>query len=112
MLKNYQWRTLIAILPCLAIHEPLQMALLHASGHGRTYWRAVAGLLAMLPDLPRDRAAVARVRVVPDGALLRSARLIIRDDLAKNPLVRFGKGAYEATLAAYWSLLRHTVLAG
>ena len=24
MLKNYQWRTLILILPCLLIHEPLQ----------------------------------------------------------------------------------------
>jgi GT2 family glycosyltransferase len=112
MLKNYQWRTLIAILPCLAIHEPLQLAVLHASGHGRVYWRAVGGLLAMLPDLRRDRAAVARIRAVPDGALLRSDRLIVRDDLAKSPIVRFGKGAYEQALAAYWSLLQHTVLAG
>ena len=112
MLKNYQWRTLFAILPSLAIHEPLQLVVLHASGHARVYWRAVGGLLAMLPDLPRDRAAVNRIRAVPDGALLRSDRLIVRDDLAKNPLVRFGKGAYESALTAYWSLLRHTVLAG
>jgi GT2 family glycosyltransferase len=111
MLKNYQWRTLIAILPCLAIHEPLQLLVLHATGHGGTYWKAVRGLIAMLPDLPRDRAQVARFRKLPDGALLRSDRLIVRDDLM-TPLARFGKGAYEKALAAYWSLLRHTVLAG
>src|SRR3989442_3685080 len=64
MLKNYQWRTLVAILPCLAIHEPLQLLAIHAAGHGRTYWKAVRGLLAMLPDLRRDRALTARIRVV------------------------------------------------
>ena len=111
MLKNYQWRTLIAILPCLAIHEPLQLLILHAKGHGATYWKAVRGLIEMLPDLPRDRAAVKRFRKLPDGALLRSDRLIVRDDLM-TPIMRLGKGWYDAGLAAYWSLLRHTVLAG
>ena len=43
MLKNYQWRTLIAIVPCLAIHEPLQLIVLHVKGHGGTYWKAVRG---------------------------------------------------------------------
>jgi len=111
MLKNYQWRTLIAILPCLAIHEPLQLLILHAKGHGATYWKAVRGLIAMLPDLARDRDAVKRFRKLPDGALLRSDRLIVRDDLM-TPIMRLGKGWYDAGLAAYWSLLRHTVLAG
>jgi GT2 family glycosyltransferase len=111
MLKNYQWQTLLAILPCLAVHEPLQLLILHAKGHGGTYWKAVGGLIAMLPDLARDRAEVRRYRRLPDGALLRSDRLIIRDDLM-TPLTRFGKGLYECSLTAYWSLLRHTVLAG
>ena len=62
MLKNYQWRTLIAMLPCLVVHEPLQLIVLHAKGYGATYWKAVRGLIAMLPDLARDRAAVKRFR--------------------------------------------------
>jgi GT2 family glycosyltransferase len=111
ILKNYQWRTVIAILPCLAIHEPLQLLLLHVKGHGATYWKAVGGLIAMLPDLARDRAQVAGFRKLPDGALLRCDRLIVREDLM-TPLARLGKGAYEKLLAAYWSLLRRTVLAG
>jgi GT2 family glycosyltransferase len=111
MLKNYQWRTLLAIVPCLAVHEPMQLLVLHVKGHGRTYWKAVRGLIAMLPDLPRDRAQVRRFRKIPDGALLRSDRLIVRDDLM-TPIARLGKGVYERALAAYWSLLRHTVLWG
>ena len=111
MLKNYQWRTLILILPCLAIHEPLQLIVLHAKGHARVYWKAVAGLIAMLPSLARDRALTRRIRVLPDAALLGADRLIIRDDLAKNALVRAGKGAYEGFLRGYWRLLTSTVLA-
>jgi GT2 family glycosyltransferase len=110
MLKNYQLRTLLAMVPCLAVHEPLQLIVLHVNGHGGTYWKAVRGLIAMLPDLARDRAEVARFRKLGDGALLNSDRLIVRDDLL-TPLARLGKGAYEGWLAAYWSLLRHTVLA-
>lgn len=111
MLKNYQWRTLIFLIPCLLVHEPLQLVVLHLKGHGGTYWKAVRGLLTMLPDLSRDRAQVAGYRRLPDGALLQSDRLIVREDLM-TPIARAGKGVYEGLLAAYWGLLRHTVLAG
>ena len=110
MLKNYQWRTLIAITPCLLIHEPLQAVVLHAKGHARVYWRAVFGLFALLPSLGEDRGLMRRIRRVPDAALLRADRLIVRDDLASHPLVRAGKDAYEGFLRGYWRLLRRTVL--
>ena len=112
MLKNYQWRTLLLIAPCLLIHEPLQLVVLHAQGHGRVYWKAVGGLLAMLPDLPRDRRFMNRIRRVPDRALLRSDALVIRRDLSSNALVRFGKKGYEGFLRGYWWMLTRTVLAG
>ena len=112
MLKNYQWSTLLLVLPCLLIHEPLQAIVLHAKGHARVYWKAVGGLLALLPALRRDRALTNRIRVVPDAALLRADRLIVRDDLASNTFVRFGKDVYEGLLRGYWTLLQHTVLAG
>ena len=112
MLKNYQWRTLILILPCLVIHEPLQFAILILKGHGRTYFKAVKGIIDMLPDLGRDRALTHRIRRVSDGSLLRSGRLIVREDLASGTLVRLGKSAYEGFLNGYWSLLRATVLRG
>jgi hypothetical protein len=52
-----------------------------------------------------------RIRVVPDAAVLGSDHLIIRGDLAQNPLVRVGKSAYEGFLRGYWRLLTSTVLA-
>jgi GT2 family glycosyltransferase len=110
MLKNYQLRTLLLIAPCLLVHEPLQLLVLHAGGHGRVYWRAVLGLLRLLPSLGRDRALTNGIRVVPDAALLRSDRLIIRGDLAGHAFVRAGQRAYEAFLRGYWWLLTRTVL--
>jgi GT2 family glycosyltransferase len=112
MLKNYQWRTLVLILPCLLIHEPLQLVLLHVKGHGRVYWKSVAGLLALLPSLGRDRAITRRIRTVPDAALLKGDSLIVRDDLVSHPLARVGKRLYEGFLRGYWRLLTTTGLAG
>jgi GT2 family glycosyltransferase len=111
MLKNYQWRTLLSILPCLVVHETLQLVVLHLQGHGRVYWKSAAGLLALLPSLPRDRAAMTRIRRVPDSALLRSDALVIRGDLSRNPLVRLGRRSYEGFLRGYWHILTSTVLA-
>lgn len=111
MLKNYQVRTLVALLPVLLIHEPLQLAVLVAKGHGRTYLKSVGGLIGMLPALPADRALTRRIRVRPDVSLLRDDPLVIRDDLAGHPIVRAGRQAYERFLRGYWHLLTRTVLA-
>ncbi|HVC20508.1 MAG TPA: glycosyltransferase [Vicinamibacterales bacterium] len=111
MLKNYELRTLVALIPVLLVHEPLQAAVLVAKGHGRTYLRAIGGLFAMLPALPADRALTRRIRVRHDAALLRDDPLVVRDDLAGQPLVRAGKRAYERALRLYWRLLTRTILA-
>ena len=111
ILKNYQWRTIVCLIPPLIVHEPLQFAVLVAKGHGWTYVKAVGGLIAMLPALPRDRALARRIRRKNDGELLVSAPLVIRDDLASSALVRNGKALYERFLDRYWTLLRKTVLA-
>ena len=43
MLKNYQLRTLIAIVPCLVVHEPLQLIVMHAKGAAAPTGRQFAG---------------------------------------------------------------------
>jgi GT2 family glycosyltransferase len=111
ILKNYQIRTIIGLIPPLLVHEPVQLIVLAMKGHLRTYLRAVGGLLAMLPALPRDRALARRIRVRPDRDLLITGPLIVRDDLAGHPLVHRGKRAYERALDAYWRFLRRTLLA-
>jgi hypothetical protein len=110
MLKNYEWRTLICLLPALAVHETLQAVALVVRGHGRTYLKAVIGLIQMLPSLPADRAAVKRMRVRHDAAVLWSDQMVAREDLVGNKLLRRGKAAYEWLLTQYWRLLTRTVL--
>ena len=106
MLKNYELRTLITIAPCLLVHEPLQLLVLHIKGHGGAYWKAVAGVLAMLPSLPGDRALVRGIRKLPDGELLYADALIVRGDLAGGGIARAAKNAYERFLRGYWALAR------
>jgi GT2 family glycosyltransferase len=110
ILKNYQWRTIVGLIPPLLVHEPLQLVVLVLKGHGWTYLKAVAGLIALLPSLPRDRALANRIRRRPDRDLLVSGQLIVRDDLASSALVRSGKALYERALTAYWNFLKRALL--
>jgi GT2 family glycosyltransferase len=109
MLKNYQWSTLFLVIPPLLVHEPLQAAVLIAKGHGRVYFRALWGLFKLLPELGKDRAVTNRIRRRRDADLLVAGGLVIREDLAKNPLVRGGRALYEGFLNGYWRLLKATV---
>ena len=86
------------------------LAVLVIKGHGLVYLKAVGGLLAMLPDLPKDRRLARSIRVVPDRDLLKSGSLVVRKDLVANPIVRAGQRVYERSLDLYWRVLRHTLL--
>ncbi len=109
MLKNYEWRTLVAILPVLAVHELVQCLVLVGKGHGWTYLKAVAGLLRMLPALPADRALVKRIRVLPDAAVLSAGPIVARSDLVGGPILGRAKVAYERFLTAYWRAARRVL---
>jgi GT2 family glycosyltransferase len=111
ILKNYQIRTIVCLIPPLLVYEPLQLVVLTAKGHLKTYLRAVGGLVALLPTLARDRAVARRIRKRDDADLLVSAPMVVRDDIAANPLVKSGKELYERCLTTYWQWLRRTVLA-
>jgi GT2 family glycosyltransferase len=108
ILKNYQGRTILALIPVLLIHEPLQLVVLTVKGHLGTYVRAIGGLLRLLPSLPRDRAFVRRIRRVRDRDLLVSAPIVVRDDLTSTALARHGKKSYDGMLIRYWRLLTGT----
>jgi hypothetical protein len=111
ILKNYQLRTIVCLIPPLLVYEPLQLAVLTLKGHLGTYVRAVFGLIAMLPALPRDRALARRIRRKSDRDLLVSAPIVVRDDIAASPIVKRGKALYERFLDGYWAFLKRTVLA-
>ena len=105
MLKNYQARTILCLIPVLVVHELLQALFLIGKGHGRAYVKAVPGLLALLPSLPADRARVAKIRMRPDRELLRSDAIVARRDLVGHPVLQHGQLMYERMLRAYWQLI-------
>jgi len=105
MLKNYELTTILALLPALAVHEPLQLAVLAAKGHALTWLRAVGGVVRLLPSLPRDRSLTSRIRRRRDRDLLVSAPMVVRGDLTSSALARRGKSAYDRFLDAYWRLM-------
>jgi GT2 family glycosyltransferase len=109
ILKNYQWSTILLLVPPLMLHEALQAAVLIAKGHAKVYFRALWGLIRLLPDLPRDRAVMKRIRRRRDADVLVSGSLVIREDLAKSGLVRAGRAFYEGFLNGYWRLLKATI---
>lgn len=108
MLKNFQLRTLVAILPILIMHEPALFLLLLIKGKAGDYFRAVAALCGMLPGLGRDRQAVQRMRRRHDWELLRGDKLVIPADVSCGPLA-LPAAAYRSFLSLYWSIAR-TVL--
>lgn len=109
MLKNYGARTLVVLLPALAIHEVLQLGLLAAKGHLGAWARAVRDLAGWLSDLPVERRLVQATRRARDRDLLVSAPLLVRADLVDGAVPRFAKRLYDAWLSAYWAVARHLV---
>lgn len=102
MLRNYERRTLIVLLPALIVHEPLQLLVIAAQGEARAWWQAFKGLVAWLPSLPADRRQVAGIRRVHDGTLLEAAPLAVRADVVGGGAGRWFKRLYDGWLVGYW----------
>lgn len=109
LLKNYEIPTLAVILPALFVHEALQLVFLVAKGYGLTYLKALRGLVAMLPDLPRDRALTRRIRRLHDRDVLVTGRIVVRTDLAGRGLLASSMEIYEGFLDGYWRFVRRVL---
>lgn len=106
LLKNYELRTLLLLAPALAIHEPIQLAVLVLKGHLGAYVKAVRGLLPWLATLRRERRDIAAMRRVHDRALYSAAPLVVRQDLVGGRAGSAFKRAYDGWLLLYWRLMR------
>jgi GT2 family glycosyltransferase len=105
MLKNYEARTLAAILPALLIHEPLQFLVLLAKGEGRAWLRGIKGLWPLLGSLSQDRRAARAIRSVHDRLILDAAPLVVRSDVTGSGAARIAKRLYDAWLVGYWRIV-------
>jgi GT2 family glycosyltransferase len=94
LLKLYRWPTLLALSPVLALAEVVAWGMAARSGPGHLRAKAMAwiDLLRWLPDLPAARRQAARLRAVPDRALLRLHPTRLRfAQVAGGPAARAGE---------------------
>lgn len=105
MLKDFQLRTLVAVLPVLFVHEPALFLLLVVKGKAGEYFRAVSALWKMLPGLRGDRRAVQRMRRCHDWEVLRGDKLVIPADVSRGPLALLAS-LYRELLSLYWKVAR------
>lgn len=102
MLKDFQVRTLAALLPVLLIHEPVLFALLLVMGKGGDYFRALGSLAGLLPALGRDRRVVKQIRHRHDWQVLRGDRLVVPQGIDRGGIIGALISLYRLALSGYW----------
>lgn len=106
LLKNYELRTLLLMIPALLVHEPIQLAMIVAKGHFGAYRRALRELRPWLKTLRQERREIAAFRKRPDGDLFIASPLVIRQDFVGGGVGMVVKNAYDLWLRAYWAVIR------
>ena len=98
MLKNYQWRTLLLdSARAWPSTNRCSSSCCISRATAVVYWKAVGGLLAPAAEpAARPRADEPHPHACPTARCCKSDALVVRGDLSRNPLVRFGKNSYEA----------------
>ena len=105
LLKNYEARTLVLLMPALIVHEPLQLSMIAAKGEFKAYRRAVRELLPWLKTLRAERREIASFRRRHDRELFTAAPLVIRQDVVGGGLGKVLKSAYDVWLRTYWAVI-------
>ncbi len=103
VLKNYQLRTILAILPMLIVVELLAFLALWRIGLQGAYGESLRWLWSRRKDIALKRVAIQRTRLRNDGELLCADALTITPLLLRTPALRLAKKLLEEVLTLYWS---------
>ena len=106
VLKNYQARTLVLLLPALLLYEIFQLALMLKKGWWREWLRALGWLVRYRAALVRKRREVQAARRTPDREILSSGPLPFTGYLTTGRLERAGKQVLDAATNSYWRAVR------
>jgi GT2 family glycosyltransferase len=109
ILVHYRLRTLLLLLPPLALYELAVVAFAVSRGHGVQWLKAWSWQLVNLPAILRRRRVVQRARVRNDRDLLVSGPLPIAPGVIHGPVLAAGVSALSAVLNAYWRVARHVI---
>lgn len=109
VLKNYQLRTLIGILPAIIVVETLTFLVLWRMGLRHTYVEALRWLWVHRKETLLKRAISQQTRRVHDGDLLSADALTISPILMHSPVTQLAKNLLDRALAWYWHAMRRVL---
>jgi GT2 family glycosyltransferase len=109
ILVHYRLRTLLLLLPPLAIYEMAVVAFALSRGWMWQWLRAWSWQVRNLPTILRRRRVVQRSRVRNDRDLLVSGPVPLARGLVRAPAIAAAVSALSAVLDAYWRLARHAI---
>jgi len=106
LLEGLRWRTLVLILPGLALYEIVWLAFTLRAGAVRGWLEGKAAFLRELPASLRKRAAVQRARVQRDRDLLVGGPLTVSPQLRGEGPAPLPLRMLDSGLAGWWALVR------
>jgi GT2 family glycosyltransferase len=109
ILVHYRLRTLLLLLPPLALYELAVVVFALSRGWLWQWLRAWSWTLRNLPIILRRRRVVQRSRVRNDRDLLVSGPVPLARGLVRAPAVAAAVSALSGLLDAYWRLARHAI---
>ncbi len=106
ILIHFQWRTLLALAPALALFEVFQLVGVLVKGWWGEWWRAVCWIAGHAGEISHKRNVAGNSRRVPDGEILRGGAVPFAEELATSPLERLGRRILDSLTAVWWTIAR------
>jgi len=109
ILVHYRVRTLLLLLPPLALYEVAVVLFALSQGWGLQWLKAWLWQLRNVPHIVRRRRVAQRTRIRNDRDLLVSGPLPLAPGVIRAPALAAGVAALSAVLDAYWRMARHVI---
>ena len=106
ILKLYSARTLLLLLPMLAIYEMFQFSGALKKGWIREWSKAAFWIFSHPVAILRTRRVIQKTRTTPDRQILTGGPVPFTNRLATNSLERVAKMALDRITTAYWGLVK------
>lgn len=102
ILKTYQTRSLLVLLPVLLLYELAQLAIVVRKGWLGEWRKAVAWVVGNWGEVMGKRRSVQQRRVRPDRELLAGGALPLRAELTTSAVQRGLRALLDGMAALYW----------
>jgi GT2 family glycosyltransferase len=106
ILKDYQIRTLVGIIPILLLIETLNYVMLIRVGLHTTYHEALGWIWQHRKEIMLKRAVIQPERTISDRDLLTADALTITPLLLQTMPLRVAKRILDVILGVYWTIVR------